>query len=92
MANRNEHIPFTVGDREDIVETIVLVREMSKKLDAVNPADTEIRVCSLETTRKRAITAVISVLVAVVGGLLLWSLKGLLVSAIVAGAAGVMIP
>jgi len=92
MANRNEHIPFTVGDREDIVETKVLVKEMSKKLDVVNPADTETRVSSLETTRRRAITAVISVLVAVVGGLLLWGLKGLLAGAIVAGAAGAMIP
>jgi hypothetical protein len=91
MANR-EQIPFTVGDREDIVETKTLVKEMSKKLDIVNPADTETRLSSLETTRKRTITAVIAVLVAVTGGLLLWGLKGLVAGAIVAGAAGAIIP
>lgn len=91
MANR-EQIPFTVGDREDIVETKTLVKEMSKKLDIINPADTETRISSLEITRKRTITAVIAVLVAVTGGLLLWGLKGLVAGAIVAGAAGAIIP
>ncbi|MGD9381499.1 MAG: hypothetical protein PVI03_03565 [Candidatus Thorarchaeota archaeon] len=97
MASKDEQIPFTVGDQENIRVTKVLVEEMSKKLDKVADVREEVtaldtRTCSLETTRKRVITAAVAVLVTVCAGLLVWGLKGLIAGALVAGAVGAVIP
>ncbi len=76
MADKNTPIPFTVGDREDIVEMKTILKGVAKTLDPTIPT----RVTSLETTRTRQVRAIIAMVVAVVGGLTLWGLKALLMA------------
>ncbi len=88
---------FTKRDRERLTRIETLMEVMNKTIDPLvaMPARlsvVETNTASLLITRKRAITAVVAVFVAVTGGLLLWGLKGLLAGAMVAGAAGAMIP
>lgn len=85
-------IEFTVGDREDIVETKTLVKEMDKKLDKLGQlngsvAAQETRISSLEQSRKRGITAALAVLISIAGTLLVLGIK-----AIIAAGTGVTVP
>ena len=92
MAAKETPIPFTVGDQENIVEVTTLMREIHEEIKSCDLPSLPTRLSSLETTRKRAITAVIAILVTVVGGMALWGLKGLLAGAFVAGGAGAIRP